>query len=270
MNATVSLRPTVKLPFLLPISVAVVLVASLEALANGGDTPDETPQVIVLKLDDVVAHPLPNGLPVSPRWQRITDFLKETNTKASYGIIGSSLEKDNQAYFEWIKNLHKSGLIEFWNHGYRSRKATDKTGEFEGPFEEQKYALERTQNLAQQKLGIQLKAFGPHWSGTNADTAIAMKEIPEIAMWFYGPETSSKFVFSRFLTLENPTHVPDFDKFQTAYEKVGHDKKCLALQGHPMSWDDERWAGFVRIIGYLKSKGCIFMTPSEYIETVTD
>jgi hypothetical protein len=42
------------------------------------------------------------------------------------------LEEDNQAYFDWIKDLHKSGLIEFWNHGYSNRKATDKTGEFEG------------------------------------------------------------------------------------------------------------------------------------------
>ena len=90
------------------------------------------------------------------------------------------MEEDNQAYFNWIKHLHKSGLIEFWNHGYRNRKATDKTGEFEGSFEEQKDALRRTQELAKEKLDIELRAFGPHWSGTNEGTAKAMEEIPEI------------------------------------------------------------------------------------------
>jgi peptidoglycan/xylan/chitin deacetylase (PgdA/CDA1 family) len=251
-----------------PISMVFFSVAYLAGIANGSDALDEAPQVIVLKLDDVVAHRSPDGLPVSPRWQRITDFLKESNVKASYGIIGFSLEEDNQAYFDWIRDLHKSGLIEFWNHGYRHRKDTDKTGEFEEAFPTQKVALERTQQLAKEKLGIHLKAFGPHWSGTNKGTVKALQSIPEITMWFYGPADSSKFIFPRALTLEKPTHVPDFDKFRTAYERVGHDKKCLALQGHPNSWDEERWEAFVKIIDYLKSKGCVFMTPSEYLEQV--
>ena len=50
------------------------------------------------------------------------------------------MEGDNQAYFDWIKTLHEKGLIEFWNHGYRNRKASDKTGEFEESFEVQKTA----------------------------------------------------------------------------------------------------------------------------------
>jgi peptidoglycan/xylan/chitin deacetylase (PgdA/CDA1 family) len=254
---------------LLPTAFAVLSLACLGNIAKGDEVSVKAPQVIVLKLDDVVAQRSPDGLPVSARWQRVTEFLKKSNIKASYGIIGFSLEEDNEAYFNWIKDLHNGGLIEFWNHGYRNRKATDRTVEFEGSFEEQKVALERTQKLAKEKLGIELKAFGPHWSGTNEGTAKALEGIPEITMWFYGPSSSSKFVFPRFLTLENPTHVPDFDKFKTAYEKVGHDKKCLALQGHPKSWDDERWENFVKIIDYLKSKGCVFMTPSEYREKVT-
>ncbi len=233
-------------------------------VATCDEASSSSSQVIVLKLDDVVAYK--EDMPVSPRWQRVTDFLKASNIRASYGVIGFSLEEDNEAYFTWIRNVHNSGLIEFWNHGYRQRKATDKTGEFEGSFEEQKDALQRTQELAKEKLGIELKAFGPHWSGTNEGTAKALEEIPEITMWFYGPASSSKFVFPRYLTLENPTHVPSCAKFKSAYEKVGHDKTCLALQGHPNSWNDERWEEFVKIINYLKSKGCVFMTPSQYME----
>ena len=99
--------------------------------------------------------------------------------------------------------------------------------------------------------------------------ALNQQGISEIQIWFYGPEDSKKFILPRFLSLENPTHVPDFTKFKAAYERVGHDKKCLTLQGHPKSWNDERWDNFVKIIEYLKSKGCVFMTPSEYMALAT-
>ncbi len=249
-------------------SILVLALAASVHLAGAADVPGEESQVIILKLDDVVAYGTSAQSPVPPRWQRVTDFLRNSDIKASYGIIGFSLEEENEAYFDWIKKLDASGDVEFWNHGYRNRKGTDKSGEFEGSFEQQKTALERTQQLAKDRLGIELKAFGPHWSGTNEHTVRALRGIPEITMWFYGPRESDKFVFERFLTLENPTHVPDFEKFKATYERVGRDKPCLALQGHPNSWDDERWDGFVKIIDYLKSKGCVFMTPSEYMASV--
>ena len=257
-----------KLSFLLPTAIALLAFAIHEYAAGAEEEQDKTPQVIILKLDDITDYGAPNGPPVHPRWQRVTDFLGDSGIKAAFGIIGYSLEEDNQAYFDWIKSLHESGRVEFWNHGYRNRKTTDKAGEFEGSFEEQNKALQRTQDLAKEKLGIELRAFGPHWSGTNADTARALDGITEIKMWFYGPDDSTKFVFERVLTLENPTHVADFDKFKAAYERIGYDKKCLALQGHPKSWNEERWDGFVKIIDYLRSKGCVFMTPSGYMEKV--
>jgi peptidoglycan/xylan/chitin deacetylase (PgdA/CDA1 family) len=247
---------------------AVLLALSANGLA-ADVAADPTPQIIVLKLDDITTAGATGDLPISPRWQRVTDFLEESNLKGSYGIIGFSLEEDNPAYFKWIKDLHEAGFIEFWNHGYRNRKSTDKTGEFEEPYKVQKEALQRTQKLAREKLGIEFKAFGPHWSGTTNDTAKALEQVPGIVMWFYGnPRISKKFVFKRVLTLENPTHIPDFDKFKQRYEQVGRSEKCLALQGHPRSWDDERWENFVRIIEYLKSQGCVFMTPSQYLATV--
>ena len=240
--------------------LCVSLLTVLGSVAGGPSfAAEETPQVVVLKLDDVVTDN-------APRWQRVTDFLEDNDLKASYGIIGYSLEDDNPAYFKWIKDLHAGGRIEFWNHGYRKRLASDKAGEFEGFYEEQKKSLERTQTLAREKLGIELKTFGPHWSGTNEATAKALKEIPEITMWFYGSsQNSGKFLFKRVLTLENPTHVPNFEKFKTRYEQVARNEKCLALQGHPNSWNDERWDNFVKIIEYLKAQGCVFMMPSEYV-----
>lgn len=229
----------------------------------------KAPQVIVLKLDDVVADRSNGRSPVSARWQRTADFIEKSNLKASFGIIGYSLEQDNQAYFDWIKNLHAKGAIEFWNHGYRNRKAADKTGEFEESLQVQTAALQRTETLAREKLGIELKVFGPHWSGTNQDTEKALETIPEIKASFYDPKGSKKFVFERILTLENPIFVPDPDKFKELYESRAQDQPCLALQGHPNEWDDQRWQGFVKIIEFLRAKGCVFMTASEYLKSAT-
>ena len=249
----------------LKVLLALAAVATLGGAALGDETSAKPRQVIILKLDDVMAYGARGRSPVSPRWQRVADFIEKSNLKASFGIIGFSLEQDNQAYFDWIKNLDKKGIVEFWNHGYRNRKAEDKTGEFEGSLEEQKAALARTQRLAREKLGIELRAFGAHWSGTNEETAKALESFPEIKICFYDPKGAEQFVFEAVLMLENPTFVPDFEKFKTRYERFAKDKKCLALQGHPDMWDEERWQGFVKIVEYLKAKGCVFMTPSQYL-----
>ncbi len=117
-----------------------------------------------------------------------------------------------------------------------------------------------------EKLGITFTTFGPHWSGTNEFTGKALDQIPELRIWFYGPaKTSSKLVLQRVLTLENPTFVPDYDRFVQLYQQRAKDKPVLALQGHPNAWTPERWDGFVKIIRFLQDQGCTFMTPSEYL-----
>jgi len=243
---------------------------ALSAAAAGAKTPPGGPpaarpaQAVILKLDDITPQGARDGSPVSPRWQRVVDFIEQQEIKAALGIIGFALEDDNAAFFDWIKQLHGKGRFEFWNHGYRNRRAEDKAGEFEGEFAEQQTAIERTQRLAKEKLGIELKAFGAHWSGTNEATARALNVRPEITMVFYEPRQAKKFVFERVLTLENPTFVPDFEKFKQLYESRAADKPVLALQGHPNAWDEQRWQGFVRVIEYLKARGCRFVTPSEY------
>jgi len=225
------------------------------------------PQVILLKLDDVVAFNRGKG-PVSPRWQRITDYLVENKIHASFGIICSSLENDNPTYFRWIKDLHDQGTIEFWLHGYYNRKPEDKTGEFEqGTAAEQRAVLEKSEQLARRKLGFPLAAFGPHWSGTTDATDEALEQVPDVKIWLYGPKKPkhfSRLSLERVMALEDPTFVPDFDKFRRTYERVAANRDVLVLQGHPDMWDDSRWAGFMAIVGFLRARNCAFMTPSEY------
>ncbi len=224
-------------------------------------------QVILLKLDDVIARRV-GSKPVSDRWLKIADYLKVNHIKGSFGIITESLEKDNPVYFQWLKDTQKEGLIEFWMHGYHMKKA-DEPGEFEqGTAAEQRAILEKGMRLAKEKLGFPLPAFGPHWSGTTEATDEALEGVPDIKIWLYGPRQPkhfSRLSLERVLALENPTFVPDPVKFKAIYEKNAATKEVLVLQGHPEQWDDKRWAGFVEIIEFLKSKNVVFSTPSEYL-----
>jgi peptidoglycan/xylan/chitin deacetylase (PgdA/CDA1 family) len=227
------------------------------------------PQVVILKLDDVVAQPSANG-PVSERWQRIADYLVQNRIKGSFGIICALLEPDNPAYFHWIKDLQAGGWIEFWLHGYHLKKSDEEPREFElGTAADQQAVLEKSARLAREKLGFPFAAFGPHWSGTNDATDAALEAVPDIRIWLYGPAKPKHFTrlsLERVLALENPTFVPDPLVFQSIYNQKAADRGVLVLQGHPNQWDEKRWAGFLEIIAFLQSKQVVFMTPSEYLQ----
>ncbi len=227
-------------------------------------------QVIIFKFDDVIAGWENKGEVVPPRWQRMTDYIEKNRLKASSGVICASLEGENPAYFEWLKEHHKKGAMEFWHHGYRMRTAEEKTGEFDqGTWEEHKALLDRGEKLAMEKLGFEFAAFGPHWSWTTEATDRALEAVPQIKIWLYGPEKPKYFTrlsLPRVMGLEDPIFVPDCKKFQSTYNERAADLPMLVLQGHPDQWKvEEKWEGFFKIVEFLKSKGCVFMTPSEYL-----
>jgi peptidoglycan/xylan/chitin deacetylase (PgdA/CDA1 family) len=225
--------------------------------------------IVILKLDDVIASSEQGG-PVSMRWKRAADYVEKNGLKAALGVICYSLEEDNPAYFAWIKEREQRGRIEFWLHGYHNRVAEEKTGEFdqESAAEEQAI-LEKSERLARQRLGFAFTAFGAHWSGTTEETEKAVQAVPDLKIWLCGPEKSKFFKRTSIpwtIALEDPIFVPDPVKFKAAYEATGAAAPVLCLQGHADQWDDARWEGFVKIVEFLKSKGCRFMTPTEYLK----
>jgi len=219
-----------------------------------------TGQIILLKLDDVVA--------IAPGWQRVIDYCEKNQVKAGLGIICESLEKDDAAYVAWLKDHQKKGFIEFWCHGYYGAKDFYTTH----TLEEQTAALAKCEKLAQEKLGFPLTAFGPHYSGVNADTEKAVEAVPELKVWLYGPKQSkfyTRLAIPRVMGLEYVVPKVDFDKFKADYDRVGAKPKVLVLQGHANYWDAASYEGFTKIIDFLKTKNVTFMTPSEYLKTVT-
>lgn len=247
--------------------LAFTVVAAVGTLVLAADpSPTTRPApVILLKLDDIVAD---KNRPISPRWQRTLEFIEQEGIKANFGIIGYSLEEDAPAYFAWIRETAARGNIEFWNHGYRNRKSAQEPDEFAGTLQEQTDALQKTQRLAKEKLGLTLKAFGAHWSKTNEHTAAALATCPEIRFWFCEPGNRTQPGQTALITnrLEQPTFVPNPQNMQKVLERWK--EPYLVLQGHPNGWDDQRFADFVTIIRDLKSRGCRFMTMSEYLAAV--
>ncbi len=250
------------------LSIAIVLLSGSFSVFSQDAA--KKPQVVILKLDDFTAKFPSKDCPAGSKWKKVVDIVEKKKIKASFGIILNSLEKDNQAYFDWIKEQDKKGNIEFWNHGmtHAENKET-KAQEFNkgSSYEEQKATLEKGQKLAKEKLGITLTTLGTPFNSFSDDTEKALEDFPEIKVWFFGPgkpKISKKLILGRVVNLESQVGNPDFDKFKESYEAKGKDREYIVLQGHPPMWDDKKFENFEKTIDYLLEKGCVFMTPSEY------
>lgn len=243
-------------------ATAAVSTTSAKPAAPALPTPPPPPgaQIIILKLDDVVD--------IGKGWVRVIDYCEKNNVKVGLGIICESLEKDNPAYFNWIKATQKKGIVEFWCHGYASAKDFYTTH----TLEVQIVSLNLCEILSKKKLGFPLTAFGPHYSGITADTEKAVQAVPELKLWLYGPKNSQfykRLSIPRVCGLEYKVAMVDFNKFKEAYEKWGTKEKVLVLQGHGNYWSPQSFDEFTKIVDYLKSRHAVFMTPTEYLNFVS-
>jgi hypothetical protein len=241
------------------------------AEASGASGP-----VVMLKLDDLARHGAGPQATVSPRWQRVTEFLEGEKIKASFGMFGDSLEGDCPAYTAWLKARVAGGWIELWHHGYYARGLPEaqqvngrKAEYLGGTAADQAAMFNKSLALAKEKLGVELAAFGPHSTPIDGTTYEALEGIPQIKLvWFYGPPAgvrTSKTVVRRLMELEKPLFVPNPDAVREAFEKKGRSLPYIALQGHPNQWDDGRFEDFRKAVLYLRDQGCRFVTPREFL-----
>lgn len=164
-------------------------VAPVPAAAPVNLPPRAAPPVIILKLDDLRQT---NGV-VDGSWLRVSDFLRKRGIKFGIGVICQTLAEATPAYAGWIKERHAAGEIEFWFHGWDHASWKNESGktlsEFGGRgFDEQWSRFERSQALAEEKLGFRFATFGPGGGGAlhqDADTATAMAKDPAMKVWLY-------------------------------------------------------------------------------------
>lgn len=253
--------------------------AALAALTLLAEPAARSPQVVILKMDDLTANGAnrEKGEAVSWRLRKFVETVRRLDVDASLGLIGNSLEADNPIYTAWIKALHDEGRIEIWNHGYSHKEFPAENGKRRAEFygisvEEQRENFAKTQRLAKEKLGIELKAFGSPFNLGDENTEKMLEESPEVTVWFFGPakpKHSTKLILERRVNLENPTMSPNSAKLIEDYTRYGHTLPYIVLQGHPNGWNDEKLAEFEKAVTFLKEKGCVFMTPSAFYAKVT-
>lgn len=252
---------------------ALTLSLGLSGIASMCPAQTETPKItttyVILKLDDVT-----NG---TPQWRKTLDYLKSKNIKSSAGIICNSLESGKQAYYDWLKEVQQTGMVEFWLHGYDHKQWKEDgkdVWEFSGPsFEQQKEHIAKSQQLAKQILGAPFAAFGAPFNKTDAATVQALAADPDIKVVLYGDlrnaaDLPNDLILDRTeMNIEAPLFVPNAQKVKHDYEAMVGTRDCFVIQGHPNQWTDERFAEFQKLVEYLQSQGVVFTTPSEYLKT---
>jgi len=220
-------------------------------------------QFVILKADDIIFS---DSL-ISPRWIKYFKYSVENNIKSGIGIIGNSLEKGNNDYYDYLKTLIKSNYFEIWNHGYNHVLGVKKEdgslySEFRNSgYEYQKHEIEMTQSLCKKYLNYTPKAFGAPGNAIDETTTKVIDENPDIKIWLFGKKETKKLCINRIAEIEFPYGHPIYDKFVNNYLP---DEKLLTFQIHPKMWDDEKFDIFNRIIEYLETQKVTFLTPSEY------
>jgi peptidoglycan/xylan/chitin deacetylase (PgdA/CDA1 family) len=238
---------------------------------------------IVFKLDDVRTND--SGY-LSERWRRLLPLVQERKIKLSLGVIADSLENAKPAYISWLKEMHATGLVEFWFHGYDHgvRQVGDQeAAEFTAlTYEEQKARFDKSQKLAQEKLGFTFQTYGPPGGGkmkiSDADldaTARVLTDDPSMKVWLYPSPidargeklnaTGKVTVLDRVwaVNLEQPLFVPNPEKFIAGYNKYAAGRRYFILQGHANKWDEPRWAEFLKIVDYVTQNKIPTMLPTE-------
>ena len=220
---------------------------------------------VVIKVDDLKQV----NDRIYPRWQKLTAFVEQRKIKAGIGIVFESLEQDAPKYVAWIQGLAKTGRFEFWNHGYDHKEWIEggKTlQEFHGPgYDQQKQHLSRANQLAREKLGLTMRSFGAPFNSIDETTLKVLAEDPDIQVVMFADRVPGKVALPRVfaVNIENPTFVANYPKFVEGYV---HNMTfpVFVIQGHPNSWDDNRFNNFVQIVDFLQSIGAEFTLPSDY------
>ena len=217
---------------------------------------DGSKQVVILKLDDLKSTNY-------PLFQNIADYVQEKGIKASFGVIGNTLEDDGQkqAYYDAIRNWDKNG-IEIWHHGYE-HVITEYNA---SPFEAQMESFGKTVNLLKEKTGIHVRSFGSPYNNSDATTVQVLNQFPgvKVKMLARDPQEEGKQLnLNTRADMETEPGVVDYDTFISnymSYKRSPH----IVLQGHPGMWDAHSLSEFKKIVDFLLSENVEFLTPYEY------
>lgn len=232
----------------------------LPNIAKANESFDKKTQAVILKLDDF----MPNASgDLSRNWKKTINFLLDNNISASFGLLGDNILRRDNKFSQEVGKLSSTGLFEFWNHGYTSKKISQS---FEDTTDEQYLKLCEIQEWVKNITGKAPEFFGPHWTNKNPSTFYALSKIEEIrGIWFYNPpiKLHDRFVvIPRTVEAEEPIFYPNDKSIFNGIATGG----TAALQFHPNIWGDESYKKFTSIVDKLIKSKVAFKLPSVYLK----
>jgi peptidoglycan/xylan/chitin deacetylase (PgdA/CDA1 family) len=249
----------------------------------------DKPPYIVIKTDDLKCL---SGDRLPPNWDTLADDLKKRHIKAGIGIICDSLEGDSPKYFQWIKDLQATGLVELWFHAYDHLAHITNGlayGEMDGrSYDDLKQRFAKSQQLAMTKLGFNFHTFGPPGGSpvegapqaspanphSTADLDRVLQEDPDMTAYLYPKpidddgkklEAQGKItILDRVwrVNIEQPLFKPSYAKFVDGYGRYPQ-REYFVIQGHPGHWKGDGYAQFDKILDFLQAQNAVFVTPTE-------
>ena len=217
---------------------------------------------IILKLDDLSVK---NGV---CQCAPVLDYLIQKKLKAGLGIIAirndETVLKTLTPYLK-ATNSNNEPLFEIWHHGLDHIRP-----EFQGTgYDYQKSHFDDADKLIKKLLGIQMHTFGSPYNATDSVTEKVFSENPNYKVFMFSSlkkHAKGDFLYlDHRVNMENGTGKPEFDYFVENYNKSKSNyPDYMILQGHPNLWTPEKIEQFKKIIDFLISEGCEFVTPYQY------
>ncbi len=238
---------------------------------------DRRTQVALLRFDDFSIYSY-------EEFDKLMTYFDEEQVVGAFGVIGITLDPENEANanvsgYNWhynraIKVLEKARDdedVEIWGHGYvHSREEFNDVLSGGFTYEQQKESLGKLIDLMN-KHGISLRTFAPpNDSKTQTTVKVISENFPQIdtLMHFgYLEMAEGMICLENDVIVEPAVGDISFDLFKEGYMS-NQDKDYIQLLAHPGLWDANDWSEYRKIVEFLKERGAIFMTPSQYHDSI--
>ena len=240
------------------------LLALIKLIPDYKPTQKEGP-VIILKCDDFKA----NDIDTINAFEAFYNMVQEEGVAASFGIMGYSTATASAAnkaiFWENAKKYVDNG-IEIWSHGWRHKKSDTGVAEYDGYYtlEENREGFGKVLDMVKENTGYEITTFGAPFNRMNQENADMIEETyPQIKTIFFSEEEYDNVTTLNASLPESA--LVSLESFKTTFS-TREKSNYYVMQIHPANYDETKLGEVRKVIKYLKSEGCKFMTPSQYTE----
>ena len=197
------------------------------------------------------------------KWDTFLAFVAKKKLRVGLGLIANSLIYADDDAIKQLKSLN-TFQFEFFLHGWDHR-VEDDIAEFQGTsLREQIDHLQWSMDIIKNTLNYTPHTFGAPANRYDSLTTLALRQFPEIKIWFFGQPYSGLFILPHTVDAESARGlVTDPDQFAFQYQHY-KDQAAIVLEVHPQLWDESQYERFQDIMLYLLKEGRRFVTPFGY------